>query len=287
MPIRKVKGGYKWGDRGKAFKTRAGAAAQARAAYANGYRGDGRAVIHRKAQAIRASKRAETRYVRDLRGILAQIHSGYLRALQPHLARATGLRHDISAHDLDLHPIEVKLSRYIRETVPPAFDRMAGEVNKANAKGSRVLGISVSAARVAADIARFREQNIALVENAARDYADDVRDVMGDPDNYGLRVEDLADKLQERGNVSESRAELIARDQTLKLNGQLTMTRQKAAGVDRYTWNTSHDERVRDSHAELDGQVFGWDSPPEPGHPGEDFQCRCVAIPVLDELEGI
>lgn len=38
MPIRKVKGGYRWGTRGKVYKTRAGAARQARAAYANGYR---------------------------------------------------------------------------------------------------------------------------------------------------------------------------------------------------------------------------------------------------------
>jgi hypothetical protein len=39
MPIRKVKGGYRWGSRGKVYKSKAGAARQARAAYANGYRG--------------------------------------------------------------------------------------------------------------------------------------------------------------------------------------------------------------------------------------------------------
>lgn len=39
MPIKKVKGGYKWGKHGKVYKTRAGAARQARAAYAHGYRG--------------------------------------------------------------------------------------------------------------------------------------------------------------------------------------------------------------------------------------------------------
>lgn len=42
MPIRKVRGGYKWGKHGHTFKTRSGAARQARAAYANGYRGTGR-----------------------------------------------------------------------------------------------------------------------------------------------------------------------------------------------------------------------------------------------------
>ena len=41
MPVKKVKGGYKWGRNGKVFKTRAEANRQARAAYANGYRGKG------------------------------------------------------------------------------------------------------------------------------------------------------------------------------------------------------------------------------------------------------
>lgn len=41
MPIRKAKGGYKWGSRGKVYRGRGGkakAARQARAAYAHGYR---------------------------------------------------------------------------------------------------------------------------------------------------------------------------------------------------------------------------------------------------------
>jgi len=38
MPVRKVKGGYKWGSRGKVYKTKAQAERQARAAYASGYR---------------------------------------------------------------------------------------------------------------------------------------------------------------------------------------------------------------------------------------------------------
>ena len=39
MPIKKVKGGYKWGESGKVYPTKAQAAKQARAAYASGYKG--------------------------------------------------------------------------------------------------------------------------------------------------------------------------------------------------------------------------------------------------------
>ena len=38
MPIRKVQGGYKWGDSGKVYPTREGAEKQAAAAYASGYK---------------------------------------------------------------------------------------------------------------------------------------------------------------------------------------------------------------------------------------------------------
>ncbi len=38
MPIRKVKGGYKWGGHGKVYPTRAGAEKQAAAAHASGYK---------------------------------------------------------------------------------------------------------------------------------------------------------------------------------------------------------------------------------------------------------
>jgi hypothetical protein len=39
MPIRKVKGGYKWGGHGHVYPTREGAEKQAAAAHANGFTG--------------------------------------------------------------------------------------------------------------------------------------------------------------------------------------------------------------------------------------------------------
>ena len=94
----------------------------------------------------------------------------------------------------------------------------------------------------------------------------------------------IFDIMSERTDVSDSRAKLIARDQVSKLNGQLTRERQTDLGVDGYIWRTVGDERVRDTHDENDGNFFSWDNPPaETGHPGEDYQCRCWAEPVLPE----
>lgn len=39
MPVRKVKGGYKWGKSGKTYKKKEDAIKQAQAIYASGYKG--------------------------------------------------------------------------------------------------------------------------------------------------------------------------------------------------------------------------------------------------------
>ena len=76
---------------------------------------------------------------------------------------------------------------------------------------------------------------------------------------YGKEVERI-------GDVTESRAKLIARDQTSKMNGAFNEARQTSLGIDRYVWQTSGDERVREEHQANDGQVFSWNDPPATGH---------------------
>jgi SPP1 gp7 family putative phage head morphogenesis protein len=46
-----------------------------------------------------------------------------------------------------------------------------------------------------------------------------------------------------------------------------------------YTWRTVGDDRVRDTHAALNGQVFSWADPPAHGHPGTEPNCRCWPEP--------
>ena len=194
---------------------------------------------------------------------------------------------------------EVKaLERLVHARIAPkmqvAYARMAESVDDASEAYAIAVGIGAleMSLNVQKQIERRRDESIKLVEDAHRAYAADVRDVFGDPKNTGLRVEVLQAKLLDRGNVWASRAELIARDQTTKLLGGLNEARQREAGITQYAWCTSRDDRVRGdpsgqypnadpSHYALDGQIFSWDDPPEPGPPGSDFQCRCSATPIL------
>lgn len=261
-----------------------------------------RALRRKAAVALSANKQSESRYVRQLRGIMAAVHKATLNQIG-----------DTAPTPYELALITAKIQAALPTAVNAAFTKMSHDVVLHNAKALQTMGVPVGpqvrqqrlvrAGRgdaigktlakqlgdpgLATAIDAARQANIALITNAARDYAADVQKVFNDPKNIGLHVKDLTDKLVERGNVSQSRAELIARDQTLKLNGNITQIRQQAAGITSYTWSTSNDERVRDEHRALEGQVFTWGNPPSVGAPGEDFQCRCIAVPIIEGLEEI
>ena len=51
-----------------------------------------------------------------------------------------------------------------------------------------------------------------------------------------------------------------------------------------YVWNTVGDDRVRGEHEALEGTIRSWDNSPDPG---EDFNCRCWAEPVPDNIQII
>lgn len=127
--------------------------------------------------------------------------------------------------------------------------------------------------------------NIQLIKSIRTQYLDKVQNAVMQAMVHGTLNKDLGEQLKKLGKDVESRAMLIARDQSSKLNAALTRARHEEVGVKKYMWSTSGDERVRESHAEKDGQIFEYTNPPaDTGHPGHDVNCRCVQIPVLDDI---
>ena len=199
---------------------------------------------------------------------------------------------DLSAFvGLDFGTLKVRLLRLVHARAPELAETFAGRVGRWNEREiARVMGINL--ARESPEVLRaldaLLEENVNLITSIADRLHADVVETVRDATRRGARVETLATEIAERFGVSQSRAELIAEDQTLTANADLTRIRHEAAGVTRYVWSTSQDERVRPMHAELEGTIQSWDAPPvvrEDGtraHPGGDVHCRCVAIPILD-----
>ncbi len=133
------------------------------------------------------------------------------------------------------------------------------------------------------------KQNVELIKTIPQDTLGQMKSIVFEGYMKGETTTSIVKKIQKAYSTSKSHARLIARDQIAKLNSNITQMQQRDAGVDEYIWSTSGDERVRDSHKALNKKHFRWDAPPivdaKTGrrcHPGEDYQCRCVALAVFD-----
>lgn len=266
-----------------------------------------RAQLRALAKHFAAPKRAETQYVADLRKMQKVVWDGVMTVVRDKVLPDPDWRQDQDRANVGALGGGL-LERIVRFTTPQtqqAFDRMHKEVMKARNRTPEAT------ARLESDLAKRiherlsipgidhglqgivavkRAENVDLIKSVQSDMLDDLRSVLAETD--GQSISDIEDALVARGNVPLSRVNLIARDQTLKLNSAITQHRCRAAGIDKYEWSTSLDERVRPGHAALEGQSFSWSDPPETNddgdrnNPGEDFQCRCVACPILEEDDG-
>lgn len=133
------------------------------------------------------------------------------------------------------------------------------------------------------------DSNIALIKTIPEESLGKMRDVVYEGFTEGKTTTRIVKELQRTYGISRRRAELIARDQTAKLNGQIQKAQQQDAGITEYIWCTVGDNRVRGSHKALNGKKFSWEDPPvvdeKTGrrcHPAEDYQCRCIGRPVFN-----
>ena len=98
----------------------------------------------------------------------------------------------------------------------------------------------------------------------------------------------------------DNRVKLIARQEVSVINESLNIARAKSANLELYEWQTSGDERVRDSHQVMDGKICkidddtvyadsiedanagNWKKRSSLGGvelaPRFDFNCRCVSL---------
>ena len=106
----------------------------------------------------------------------------------------------------------------------------------------------------------------------------------------GNRYEGLIKDIQDSYGVSQSKAKFLARQETNLMTVKLKENRYKDAGVNEYRWvcvKGSPLHPVRPEHQKNNNQVFSFDNPPivnkngDRKNPGEDYNCRCTAIPIV------
>ena len=118
----------------------------------------------------------------------------------------------------------------------------------------------------------------------------------------GNRYETVVKEIQKSYGVSANKAKFLARQETGLLVAKYKEVRYQDAGIKKFKWKCvsgTANHPVRDSHKICDNKIFYWDNPREldkngfvnpngvhkPGenkNPKEDYNCRCVAIPIIE-----
>lgn len=159
------------------------------------------------------------------------------------------------------------------------------EVSRAIGKGLRR---EIEEAPVGAVVRQRMADQVGLITSIPRDAAERVHKLTVEGLYQGRRASEIAKDIQKTGEVSESRAMLIARTEVSRTATELTKARAQHVGSTEFIWRTAGDSDVRPSHRALNGKRFRWDDPPEcdPGYralPGGIFNCRCWPEPSLDD----
>jgi len=131
---------------------------------------------------------------------------------------------------------------------------------------------------VPASLAGDRAVQAVFVEEQRRLFARLAADIAAAPDAAAAM------------RLADWRAKLIAGDQTHHVYAEALAAYAPVAGSNRYVWQTRRDERVRPKHNVVHGKSFSWSNPPAVGrhgerlHPGQDYNCRCRAVPVFAKI---
>lgn len=132
------------------------------------------------------------------------------------------------------------------------------------------------------------QRNADLIKSIPQSVAKDVTNYIAEESFKGRRAEEIAKDLQkEIPGMLESKAKLIARTEVSKTSTSLTKARSENMGISWYIWRSCEDQRVRSSHAHMEGVLVNWNEAPNPEkligvksrlgnyHAGMCPNCRC------------
>lgn len=136
-------------------------------------------------------------------------------------------------------------------------------------------------------------ENSKLISSLPLESAQTLVDEITKAQQNGARPKTIAKMAGKRlPELVKSRVHLISRTETAKASTALTKARCEHLAIEWYQWETSHDQRTRDSHKNMNGVIVPWTQAPSPElligeksqgnyNAGEIYNCRCLVIPIL------
>lgn len=242
----------------------------------------------KKRSNFQAPKSAERYYESQLRRVAKIVGA----IIEPYVDGATipmmsDMLRALDAYSKALGPWATKVASTMLADVARSDNRAWRLANKKFTQGFREMAGNTAVGNASRQL--LREQ-VTLITSLPTKAGERAQQLATEGMVEGKRAEDIAKDLQNIGNVTESRAMLIARTEVAKANSTMIEARSQAVGSTAYVWRTAGDEAVRESHAEMEGEVVRWDTPPTLSdgtttHAGQIYNCRCYAEPIFPDLD--
>ncbi|MCA6941336.1 phage head morphogenesis protein [Pectobacterium polaris] len=204
---------------------------------------------------IKPNDAAERFYRAQLRGIVRQMAQAVDEALIPVLRR--NYTADSYFTDILKEAIRQASERFMNTAFQRNAERLSQRVvSRAESDSSeafveqinRAIGIDMTALMINDNLVDYIdasiESNVALIKSLSSDYFDDIQMQTFEGFLRGDSLTTIIRNIQQSTGAAYNRANLIARDQSAKLQADFTSARQQNAGIDRFRWSTSQDVRV-------------------------------------------
>lgn len=220
----------------------------------------------------------------------------YEAALKKVAAAATKVTQKFTQPDGSLKPgyerAMAEYERAVRQWAPQPAARMIARVSKHNLRAweatSKSISYNLRRDEMVPTFLRLQAEQVHYITSIPRDQAERAQKLAYQAATGGRRAGEIEAEIARTGQVSASRAKLIARTEVAKTNSVITEARAKSAGSDKYIWRTMEDEAVRESHEHMDGVEVEWSKPPTLSdgtvtHAGQIYNCRCFAEPLFSD----
>jgi SPP1 gp7 family putative phage head morphogenesis protein len=236
-----------------------------------------------------------------------KLEEGYARQLRK-VARQIGMIVEgwYAQHEDELDPsalpgLQQQMERYSEILEPWAratAQRIGQEIAIKERRGwaeharlmSRARREELANAPTGAALKQFLNEQVQLITSLPTDAGQRVHDLTLRGLETSTRASEIAKEILRSGEVTASRATLIARTEVARTASALTMVRAMSIGSNEYIWRTSRDGDVRPSHKKMEGRVCQWAHPPTLSdgttcHAGQIYNCRCWPEPIIPGID--
>jgi SPP1 gp7 family putative phage head morphogenesis protein len=232
-----------------------------------------------------AGRNAEKQYARQLRQVAKQV-GDIVNGLAP-----DGIVGNVSELVGALNHYADLLQPWAKAVA----SRMIADVSRRDAaaweKHGKLIGQAlrreIDTAPTGAAMRSSLAEQVKLITSLPREAAERVHKLTLEGISKGTRASEIAKEIGQSGEVTKSRAMLIARTEVSRTATALTKARAQHIGSEGYIWRTTRDGAVRPSHKAMEGKFVRWDDPPEiegmKGHAGGFPNCRCFPEPIIPD----